>query len=458
MKGIKIFGVLLLSTSLIYGAVKGYDHFLGEERFTNETMIANQVVANVTKSNAEEQLVQAISDWKEDGVLYVEWAGQLNVVPKEDFVFDLQASINAANNGTGNNLQVTLPLQVVTSAIQTITDDSFIQQVDVPKLQEHLVDVATSLENGTFTFSLQDYFNESATIETIGETVIQNGLSLSVQQELRELLNTELEITVLPMDITSLANWLINEEIEISDESVSVIASLVNQLIAATNFEIKERHISPTLPTYATLGYEARFEKERMDYKWLNPNNSKYVITLSFVNNMLKAELVGAALPTEITVETNRNETFAPKKIVQYSPTVRTGQTTVKEVGEQGKIIELVRTVKDSSGEVLKKETISADYYPPIHRVEVKALIASTSTTPPGNSDNTNNTGQQPNNTGGNNTNGNNTGTNPPPNNNSGTGSQPPTGGTSNDNSNKKDEKSDADKERESPEGLYEGK
>ncbi|MED4016347.1 hypothetical protein [Sutcliffiella cohnii] len=458
MQGMKWLGVFVVGASLMYGGVKGYDHFWGEERFTHETMIANQVVANVSKSNAEEQLVEAISDWKEDGFLYVEWAGQLNVVSKEDFEFDLPFSINAAQDGTSNTLQVALPLQVVTSAIQTITDDSFIQQVDVPKLQEHLVDVATSLENGTFTFSLQDYFNESATVETIEETVIQNGLSFSVQQELRELFNTDREINVLPMDITSLANWLMSEEIKISDESASVIASLVNQLIAATNFEIKERHISPTLPTYATLGYEARFEKERMDYKWLNPNNSKYVITLSFVNNMLRAELEGTALSTEITVETNRNETFAPKKIVQYSPTVRTGQTTVKEVGEQGKIIELVRTVKDSSGEVLKKETISADYYPPVHRVEVKALIASTSTTPPGNTGNTNNTGEQPNNTGGNNPNGNNTGTNPPPNNNSGTGSQPPTGGTSNDNSNKQEEKSDADKERESPEGLYEGK
>ncbi|HJV17174.1 MAG TPA: G5 domain-containing protein, partial [Bacillales bacterium] len=64
---------------------------------------------------------------------------------------------------------------------------------------------------------------------------------------------------------------------------------------------------------------------------------------------------------------------FKPKTIIQYSPLLASGKVSVTTPGKEGNLVKVYREIYQSD-QLLKKELIAEDYYPPVYRVEIHSL------------------------------------------------------------------------------------
>ncbi|CAG9619513.1 VanW family protein [Sutcliffiella rhizosphaerae] len=442
MQSLKLLAALLVCTVFIFGLSKVgvlvTNQWLPHTNsFSESTLIANEEVSNTSKQAALEKIEDAKNQWLINGTIYLEWAGQLQPLPKEAFAYNILESVEYAEDGSQNPLKVELAHGTLLEQIEEITQNSDVfASMDTDKLKSDLETVASLLKEGDHTFSFSDYLVEG---NTIAETDIQKRINLlggTAGAELNVLNGKEIQLN--PQHTFSLDMWLADEEITLADESASILASLFYEVIAPTNFTIVERHISKELPSWATEGYEARFQKDKMDFVFTNPNNGRFTIQLSVDSTSMTANLNGGELPYTYEVKQVEKKALLPKKVIQYSATLATNQTRVKETGRNGSYIQLVRTALDSSGKAVETSVYSEDYYAPIQRVELHSLtkpVVATDTNNDGtNTGANNNPNTNPGtNTGTNNgTNNNNTGTN---NNNTGNNNNTNTGTNTGNNS-----------------------
>nr|WP_239094150.1 VanW family protein [Bacillus sp. B15-48] len=160
-----------------------------------------------------------------------------------------------------------------------------------------------------------------------------------------------------------------------------MIATAVYETVLVTNFSIVERHIGQKLPDYAELGFEAKVNRDqRLDFVFANLNNLEYTIELSWERPNLIVQVKGSPYLYKYKVEKRNHEEFKPRTIIQYSPQLRPGATTVKERGSNGVVTTIVRKVYDENGQFSREEFLSEDYYAPAERIEIHALKAETAT------------------------------------------------------------------------------
>jgi hypothetical protein len=163
---------------------------------------------------------------------------------------------------------------------------------------------------------------------------------------------------------------------KLSSDTLSLIASGIYQSILSTNFSILERNIGNSLPRNGSLGFETELNVEQNeDLIFSNPNNSIYSIELVLENKSLKVILLGEKLPYHYKI-TKDIQTFKPKTIIQYSPLLPNGKVKVATTGKDGNLVKVYRDVYQGE-QKLKRELISSDYYPPVHRVEIHSLNTS---------------------------------------------------------------------------------
>ncbi|TYS59084.1 hypothetical protein FZC74_10080 [Sutcliffiella horikoshii] len=410
MQSLKLLAALLVCTVFIFGFSQVGTLVTNQwlphtNSFSESTLIANAEVSNRSKTDALEKVEAAKNSWLSNGTIYLEWAGELQPFPKEAFTFYIPESVELAEDSSHNPLKVELPNGTLLEQIELLSQTSDIfSAMDTEKLKKDLEEVASHLKEGDHTFSFSDYLVDD---EVMDQTNLQITLNIAGQtsiSELQEVLNGK-EIKLRGNEGFSIETWLENEEMTLSDEAASVLASMLFELIAPTNFSVVERHISKELPTWANEGYEARFQNEKMDFAFTNPNTSEYTITISVNGATITGELNGAPLPFTYEVNQVEMQTLSPKTVIQYSATIPGSGTRVKETGKNGSYVQLVRTATDASGQITETVVYSEDYYAPIQRVELHALTKPVVTTDPTNP----------------NTSGNNNGTNTNPNTNNGT-------------------------------------
>ncbi|MGD7053488.1 VanW family protein [Sutcliffiella horikoshii] len=410
MQSLKLLAALLVCTLFIFGFSQVGTLVTNQwlphtNSFSESTLIANAEVSNTSKTDALEKVEAAKNSWLSNGTIYLEWAGELQPFPKEAFTFYIPESVELAEDNSQNSLKVELPNGTLLEQIELLSQTSDIfSAMDTEKLKKDLEEVASHLKEGDHTFSFSDYLVDDEVMDQTNLQITLNIAGQTAMTELQEVLNGK-EIKLRGNEGFSVEAWLQKEELTLSDEAASVFASMLFELIAPTNFGVVERHISKELPAWANEGYEARFQKEKMDFAFTNPNTSEYTITISVNGATITGELNGAPLPFTYEVKQVEMQTLSPKTVIQYSATIPGSGTRVKETGKNGSYVQLVRTATDASGQISETVVYSEDYYAPIQRVELHALTKPVVTTDPTNP----------------NTIGNNTGTNTNPNTNNGT-------------------------------------
>nr|WP_283249442.1 VanW family protein [Bacillus sp. FJAT-49736] len=259
-------------------------------------------------------------------------------------------------------------------------------------LKTILADRATALAVDPFDISLDQYLVSDSKYQTIvAEAFHQNikpsaGIKAFINKFSNIKVNESSEFSVL--DLIRSKNFS-----EASAKDLSILSSLMYELILQTNFSIIERNQSTSLPDYINLGYEAKVDPAfHEDFTFANPNKISYIIELQMIDNNLYASLKGMPFVYQYRYFIKDKQTFAPKLVKQYSPFVAEGSYVTKENGKDGTLIKMVREVRNQSGKRLESTIIGEDFYPPSPVVRVygplKTPLTDSGQTESGNADN----------------------------------------------------------------------
>jgi hypothetical protein len=222
--------------------------------------------------------------------------------------------------------------------------------------------------------------NKDLGAEISDEKIILNQSIMNINDipiDLQTFLEHSSKIDISEQSTFSLLDFVKEKGLDkLNFDTLSLIASGIYQSILTTNFSILERNIGNSLPENDSLGFESELNIERNeDLIFSNPNNSVYSIELVLENKSLKITLLGEKLPYHYKI-TKDIQTFKPKTIIQYSPLLPNGKVKVATTGKDGKLVKVYRDVYQGE-QKLKRELISSDFYPPVHRVEIHSLNTS---------------------------------------------------------------------------------
>ena len=384
-QSIKLFLILILCSTYIFSfshfGAFAYDTFFNKNgSFDEGTMVGTVDLSGQTKPEASILLNEQWINWQNETTITIHYKEKAEVFDNTLFTFLEEESFNRIKPGQRNELVVNLEsLDTFLSFISpTLTNDI----LDIKKLKSDLLSKAASLETGNVEIQLADYLLDS-TLEqnnTVEEVVLKTNLSFNEKNIINEQFH---EIELAPMSQYSLIKHV--EELgvqQLSSEALSVIATGIYQVILPTNFSIMERDISEELPNYAELGFEAKVNLEQnKDLVFFNGNESSYKILIEAKDDRLVISLKGPSFLQQYKITTQDQQNFTPKTIVQFNPELSPTQKIVEKEGKEGQFIKVVREIYTENNELIQKESISEDFYPPVHQVEVHGLIVKQSDT-----------------------------------------------------------------------------
>ncbi|MDZ5470803.1 VanW family protein (plasmid) [Bacillus sp. 31A1R] len=373
----KLFLILIICTTYIFcfshfGAL-AYSSILDKnDTFEENTKIGPLSVEGKTIGEVDLLLADEINKWLSETTIVIQYREKSVAYDITNFEFDIVTTIAQTNQKEQNNLIVYV--DSFEHFLQSLSPSLDLSIIDIDRLTEELLLSAEVLQPGAYKFKLEEFlvkdkFNEQSIIT-------EANLKLkAVPREIREL--GEVTIEIPPNSQFSLLSYLKeNKTSKLSTYSLSLLGTAIYQVILPTNFSIIERHTSLELPKYANLGFEANVNADKnKDLLFANPNDYGYSIDLLIDNTRLIVQLKGPQFLNKYTILTEGKEKYKPKTIKQYTPQLTGDKFKIVNKGKDGQLIKVYREYSDEKGEILKREFISEDFYPPIYRIESHPLV-----------------------------------------------------------------------------------
>lgn len=376
-QSIKLFLILILGSMYIFSfshfGAFAYDSLFNKNSFDKGTSIGTVNISGLTKTEASHLINNKWTNWQNKTVITVHYKEKTEVFDNTLFTFLEKESFNKLKQGQNNQLFVKL------DSLDTFLffiSPKLTNAIDIEKLKSDLLAKATSLETRNVEIQLADYLLDPTFEQnhTVKEVVLQTNFSADEQNLINDQLH---EMELAPMSQFSLIKHV--EALggqQVSSEMLSCIATGIYQVILPTNFLIIERDISKELPDYAQLGFEAKVNIEKnKDLIFLNGNLSSYKILLEAKDGRVIFSLKGPSFLQQYKIVIKDQQNYTPKTIVQFNPQLSSTQKIVEKEGKDGQSIKVEREIFTENGELINKESISEDFYPPVHRVEVHGLI-----------------------------------------------------------------------------------
>lgn len=384
-QNLKLLLILVLCSSFMFSfahvGVLAYDTFLNKRDIFDEgTKIGNVEIAGKNEQEALQLVTQQWTTWQQATKITVHYKEKTAVLDNTLFTFNEAFSFNTIKQGQDN--PVAVQLESLDTFLQFLSPTLTNKYLDIAKLKQALLVKATMLESGNVDIQVEEYLRNPTAEKNhlIGEVQIAAKLTDSETNVINEQLQT---IEIAPLSEYSLLKHierLKNEQL--STKVVSYLATGMYEVILPTNFSIVEREISETLPNYAKMGYEAKVNiKKRMDFIFKNENHSSYRILLKAENNRLTVSLKGPSFLYDYKIVIKDQKSFASKTIVQFNPQLARGQKIIDTKGKAGQSVKVIREIYDEKGNPVKKVTLSEDFYPPVHQVEVHSLMVNPTAT-----------------------------------------------------------------------------
>lgn len=379
-QGIKLFLVLILCTSYIYGfsqfGVQAYDSFWNKNSsFEEGTFIGSVDVSEKTKSEAIQLVKQQAEKWKKESEIQLRFKEKTVAFDNSLINYQIEESVNKAVQGQKNSVPAVIESidTFFSSSVSATLSNSV---YDFEKIKTAILSKAIQLQEGKYEVKLGDFLVDPQMEKenVISKVELQSKIS---ENDVALLKGQLTKIELKPMSQFSLLDRINELGLkQVSQSTYNLLATGVYQVVLPTNFSIIERQISKELPKYAQLGYEAKVNVDKkMDLVFSNPNESSYTVKLDWNKSSLTVSLLGPSFLNQYRLKTKDKETFKPKTIVQFNPQLSQLQKIVEEEGKEGLLIHVIRETYDENGKLLKTEQISEDFYPPIHRIEVQGLI-----------------------------------------------------------------------------------
>ena len=376
----KLFAAILFATSFIFSfsqfGTKAYSNlFQSKDGYEEHTTIAGIDVSGMNQQEALSALSEKQSEWEKNTTIQLKYKEKTVDFDLSQFVFQLKDSVASIKQGN-NNVIVSLDLQEMESFLTSVSAELTSNNAFyLSRLNDSLVGMAASLQSGNQLIDLNEYrISKDEKAAKLSEaTVGTDDQKNSVKKWVKQFPT----LTIKPQTTISLLEWMKENNGEAySDKVLSIVATAVHTTILPTNFTISERYLSNALPAFAELGYEAKVNKnQNMDYRFYNPNEETYTLSFEMVNSKLYVSLNGANFLYNYKVLLSDKETFSPKTVLQFDPSLSLNETRVVEEGADGLYIKVYRESKNENGEIVKKELISEDFYAPANKAIAHSLL-----------------------------------------------------------------------------------
>ena len=347
--------------------------FASNKGFTEGTIIGAVDVSHLSEQEALDKLQAESTKWADETTINLQYKEKSIELNNDSFIFLLEKSINLAKSGVQNQFIIELLDETIDSILvdfgipeANFNKESFIQEA---------ISYPSRLEKGIHMIKLDEFMLEEQEIQTVSETSV----SLEDNSEQLELwLGQFPSITIAPHSQFSMLDSVEESGIKtFTSEGLSMIATAIYQAVLPTNFQIAERSISRSLPSYAKAGYEAKVDmKQNMDLVISNVTDYEYKLEFKQSEGAFTVSLIGPPFLYGYKMIEKDLETFKPKNILQYDAKLELGQQVVRKKGQDGLLIKIYREILDENGALLNRELISEDYYPPVHTVVATSLIA----------------------------------------------------------------------------------
>lgn len=371
----KLFLTLVITVSYLLASTKvatwAYESFVSGDKFAEGTMIGPVDVSNRSSDEAYKQVNEKVNGWKQSATMTLMLEEKEAILQTNAFTFHIEESMKQAVNGKQTALLVSVNEQALQDVISSISASS--DWIDVEKVKAQLEQAAASLTSARL--SLSQYVREDMQQQTILSQAV-----IPLHEELRVMSQTT--IVVEPKQMFSVLDFFKKQGIGLSKEALTLFASALYEAIVPTNFEVIERHTSVTLLNGVKAGFEAAVEQNKKDFMFFNPNDQSYTIEVRAEDGQMKVALVGIPFIYQYAVKTDPIEYYDPKTIVQYSALLKPNEKRIKEEGKKGMLIRLHKEVYDRNGSFIEKVLVSEDFYPPVHRVELRGLQSGGNDTP----------------------------------------------------------------------------
>lgn len=344
------------------------------DTFDENTMVGNVNISDKTESEAMRAVDEQLTIWLDDMVINIRFKESQIQLDNALFRFNVMESVNTAQNGQENLVNVHFEEYTLEDAILNSYPAIDSQSIDFEKLQTDLLKSATLLQSEQLELKLEDYITGSGTNEDV---VIQE-----VQVKTDTIYFSSILDKLSTIEIPANKRFSLLELIEEkglkneSAEAINAISSGIYQLILPTNFAIIERNIGIEKPGYIPIGFEAKVDSQKnIDLIFANPNEVPFEINMESIDNTLILSLKGKSFLNKYAVLTKDEQSFKPKIIKQYNNLLKPGEKVVERQGKEGLFIKVIREIYDEKGALLISEVISEDYYPPIHQIDVYGLL-----------------------------------------------------------------------------------
>lgn len=375
--GIKIFIGLFLATFIIFSfthlGVFAYQKITKEKTYKANTMVAAINISGLTKKAAKKLVEMRFKEWQTNKEFSLQYKEKTVQFSPSLLTLNVSNTIDNVKEGQTNDLLLSINKVVLQTELAKFKSLP-ITSLKENQLYTDIVEEGQTLDKKASSYSLADYLSEG---ELGKEVLAEMEIPIASNElEVEKILAKIGKIDILPSSSFSLLKMLEDlEQQSISEDAASLIAAGIYGVVLPTNFAVTERNIGNALPTNVKPGYEAKASvAEKMDLSFTNSNQQSYQIEFKVKDNTLYVELKGETFASFYKVYTENKKELEPKTVIQFDSSLKKGEVKVINKGKNGLTIDVIKETLSSKGEVLKREVVANDYYPPDFRIEAQYL------------------------------------------------------------------------------------
>ncbi|GGE75795.1 VanW family protein [Priestia taiwanensis] len=341
----------------------------GEDSFLTGTNVAGIELDGKSYTEARSLIESSLQKWQNEQQITLLYEGKEEKVSSDVFRIDLDKTMEQLiiEQPTSLDIHIQVGHAMLRRHVTEIADRTLQEHLDITSLNEAIIQRARKLQSGKYVIDLNDYVRVEA-----GKEQVVSTSSLEVPKRFRDVVSHWVDefgdIRLEKNETFSFLQGPMAKGDMYSDEEWSFISTTLFQVVMPTNFYIQERHIGRTLPSYTTLGSEAKVVTNKLDFAFGHNNKATYRVVSTYEQGRLTMDVIGVPfIYTYKTLLANK-VTYEPQVESIVAPHLSEGKRRVKQQGRDG-ISGVVMRQKVSPSGVVGEEVLFEDFYPPTKTV-----------------------------------------------------------------------------------------
>ncbi len=363
--------IAVASIFVFWYMVKGYK--LGT--YDENTILGSVYLGGIKEDEVEAKLRRRVELWLKDDTIIFEttYQGYSYEFDRELFYFDYDLSIYNLVQGEANDLVVSFQGTDRVDIFNELQNLEFVEASGVYFDFERLINdvrLDAGFMKSYSSKKLEDYLiDESVAISEISSVELNIPEGMFVDDVISGVNNTYQDSKIM-LNSKELFDVVAALGGELSDSEMSVLATGMLDLVQETNFPINEIHYVPTIDyitytinSYPYFGHNVNVNQTiDSSFSFYNPNDSDYYFMLEKTGETTAIlSLYGLPFVNEIIVNILEDK-------IDYI-TQETDNDQILQIGYDGMIINVQRTITDIYDNILYDKIILFEFYPPIKEI-----------------------------------------------------------------------------------------